>query len=105
MLKGTGFDLEYEAGLSEIESCYKGQYHVAPTGTVFVNKSVRVGLLVKMVSEILQIRYLLKLKIMLSIFIKTVLKNNRNHPLYEHYEALLNYNQLALKGIVNTTYG
>ena len=34
-----------------------------------------------------------------------MLKNNRNHPLYDHYKSILDFNQLALKGIVNTTYG
>lgn len=41
----------------------------------------------------------------LRILIKNVLKTNQNHPLYDHYKSILNFNQLALKGIVNTTYG
>ena len=56
MYKGTGFDVNYEAGIREIEAAYKGGFHVPPTGTVFVNKNVREGIIVKMVSEILRIR-------------------------------------------------
>ena len=40
-----------------------------------------------------------------SILIKTVLRENRQHPLYDHYASILDFNQNALKMVVNTTYG
>lgn len=40
-----------------------------------------------------------------SVLLKNVLKGNRQHPLYEHYASILEFNQNALKMVVNTTYG
>ena len=39
------------------------------------------------------------------IMIKNVLKSNKNHASYEYYHTILDFNQQALKMIVNTTYG
>lgn len=39
------------------------------------------------------------------VLLKNVLKGNRQHPLYEHYASILEFNQNALKMVVNTTYG
>ena len=57
MGKGSGFDEEYEAGVSEVKEALEKGYHVSPTGCVFVNKEVREGIIVKIVSEILRIRW------------------------------------------------
>lgn len=105
MYDGTGFDLHYRAGLREVEAAYKGSFHVSPTGTVFVDKSIREGIIVKMVSELLRIRFVYYDEVNNRILIKNVLRTNQNHPLYDHYKSILDFNQLALKGIVNTTYG
>ena len=94
MEKGTGFDVDYEPGRAELQEAAKG-FHVSPTGTVFVNREVREGILVKMVSEILRMR----------LMIKRVLQTQQNHPYYDFYHSILNNNQIALKMIVNTTYG
>ena len=40
-----------------------------------------------------------------SVLLKNVLRANRHHPLYEHYASILEFNQNALKMVVNTTYG
>ncbi|KAM7452771.1 hypothetical protein BLSTO_06489 [Blastocystis sp. subtype 1] len=95
VVRGTGFDGEYAAGVSEVKAALEKGFHVAPTGCVFVDKGVREGIVVKMVSEILRMRVLLK----------NVLRANRHHPLYEHYASILEFNQNALKMVVNTTYG
>lgn len=39
------------------------------------------------------------------VLLKNVLKGNRQHPLYDHYASILEFNQNALKMVVNTTYG
>ena len=62
---------------------------------MFVNREVREGILVKMVSEILRMR----------LMIKRVLQTQQSHPYYDYYQSILNNNQIALKMIVNTTYG
>lgn len=59
MYTGTGFDPSYQPSLSSIRSAYEGGFHVSPTGAVFVNRSVRTGIIVKMVEEILRMRYFL----------------------------------------------
>ena len=74
---------------------YERGFHVAPTGTVFVDKSIREGIVVKMVTELLQMRLL----------IKRVLRDFPAHPAYAHYQSILDTNQAAIKMIVNTTYG
>ena len=94
MDKGMGFDIEYEPGEAELRAAEQG-FHVSPTGTVFVNREVREGIVVKMVSEILRMR----------IMIKKVLQSQQHHPYYDYYHGILNNNQIALKMIVNTTYG
>ena len=40
-----------------------------------------------------------------SVLLKNVLRANRHRPLYEHYASILEFNQNALKMVVNTTYG
>lgn len=95
MYEGTGFDLHYRPKEEEIKVALEGGYHVSPTGTVFVNREVREGIIVKMVSEILRMRLL----------IKHVLNSQQNHPYYAYYQSILDTNQAALKMIVNTTYG
>ena len=104
MYKGTGFDRDYEPDYIAIKHAYEGGFHVSPTGAVFVNKSVRVGIIVKMVEEILRMRYDWS-SLLNRIMIKTVLKQNKQHPSYEYYQSILDFNQQALKMIVNTTYG
>lgn len=105
MEKGSGFDEEYEAGMSEVKEALEKGFHVSPTGCVFVNKEVREGIIVKMVSETLRIRWARGGEMIVSILIKTVLQENRQHPLYDHYASILDFNQNALKMVVNTTYG
>ena len=68
---------------------------MSPTGAVFVDKSIREGIVVKMVTELLQMRLL----------IKRVLREYSSHPAFSHYQSVLETNQAAIKMIVNTTYG
>ena len=46
-----------------------------------------------------------KRKLKMKLYIKNVLKQYKNHPQYDYYQSILDFNQLALKMIVDTTYG
>ena len=93
--KGTGFDREFSIEDSVLRLAYERGFHVSPTGAVFVDKSIREGIVVKMVTELLQMRLL----------IKRVLREYASHPSFPHYASVLETNQAAIKMIVNTTYG
>ena len=84
--KGTGFDREFSIEDSVLRLAYERGFHVSPTGAVFVDKSIREGIVVKMVT-------------------KRVLREYASHPSFPHYASVLETNQAAIKMIVNTTYG
>ena len=70
----------------------KEKVHIAPNGVVYVDTSVRKGLICQMVEDILNTR----------VMVKRFMKNYKKDPvLYKMLDA----RQLGLKLIANTTYG
>lgn len=71
---------------------YKNNIFVSPNGVAFVDKTVRLGVLPMMLSEILQTR----------IMVKEMMKQFKND---KSLHKMLDAKQMALKLIANVTYG
>ncbi|XP_073996284.1 DNA polymerase zeta catalytic subunit isoform X2 [Rhodnius prolixus] len=70
----------------------KEHLHISPAGAVFVDSSIRRGILPRMLEEILETRLMLK---------NSMKRHKSNKPLYQVLDA----RQLGLKLIANVTYG